>query len=292
VNLPPYKRKTAMVFQDLALFPNMTVSGNILYGMDGEEHGRRLGELIELFRLRGLEDRLPSELSGGQRQRTALARTFACEPELVLMDEPFSSLDLPLRRNLRREIRLLQKAIGTPVLYVTHDVEDIFSMGKTVFFLKDGQLIRQVESSDLMSPGKAPELFQFLDIGTRVSGLLEFSGGRIHLVWPEGRLVVPGASVEDAGLGDGDRAAVIIAPEDVKLLYPDIPVDPRLLGNTFSGAIVDRGFSNGMRSLHLESSGLLWQTVFGSRSYTELLGGNPAGIGFGVDTENAVLFPA
>ena len=114
INLPPYKRKTAMVFQDLALFPNMNVAGNILYGMEKGDNSRLLREMVELFRLDGLEDRLPSQLSGGQQQRTALARTFASKPELVLMDEPFSSLDLPLKRNLRREIRLLQKELGTP----------------------------------------------------------------------------------------------------------------------------------------------------------------------------------
>ena len=126
--VPPERRRVGMVFQDWALFPHLDVRGNVAFGLDGETQGR-VGELLELARLTGLEDRMPHELSGGQQQRVALARALAPSPDVLLLDEPFSNLDAQLRAELRSEVRRVLSSTGTTAVFVTHDQEEALSIG-------------------------------------------------------------------------------------------------------------------------------------------------------------------
>lgn len=124
---PPEKREVGMVFQDYALFPHLSVAENIAFGIDNlsrKEQRTRINELLELVNLEGFEKRYPHQLSGGQQQRIALARTLAPEPELLLLDEPFSNLDAELRDKIRRELNEIIREIGITTILVSHDRED------------------------------------------------------------------------------------------------------------------------------------------------------------------------
>src|SRR5689334_5008949 len=133
----PEARRIGMVFQQGALFPHLTVEGNVAFGATG---AARVRECLELI---GLPDRagaLPHELSGGERRRVGLARALAADPEVVLLDEPFSALDAGLRGRLREEVAAILRAAGTSTLLVTHDQSEALSLADTVAVLRDGRL--------------------------------------------------------------------------------------------------------------------------------------------------------
>jgi len=134
VFVPVEKRKVGFVFQDYALFPFMTVSQNIAFGMRVKDK-RKLESLFSLAQLEGLEKRYPHELSGGQQQRTALARALAGEPDLLLMDEPFSNLDSALVMDLRMDLKRIIKSQRLTTLLVTHDSEDALALADQTLML-------------------------------------------------------------------------------------------------------------------------------------------------------------
>lgn len=141
--LPPQKRNIGIVFQDYALFPHMRVAENIMFGMrlvPVRERSARLSKWIDLMALQGLEQRYPHQLSGGQQQRVALARTLAAEPDLLLLDEPFSNLDAALRNTTRNEMRRLIKGAGVTVILVTHDQAEALSFADQVGMMTAGKL--------------------------------------------------------------------------------------------------------------------------------------------------------
>ncbi len=137
----PEHRQVGMVFQDYALFPHLTVAGNVAYGLGRRaRRGRRVDELLELVGLGGLGERRPHELSGGQQQRVALARALAPAPEVVLLDEPFSGLDAALRVQVRAEVRAILLSAGVTALFVTHDQEEALSLADTVAVMREGRI--------------------------------------------------------------------------------------------------------------------------------------------------------
>ncbi len=150
--LPPQERSVGFVFQDLALFPHMSVLENVRYGGHGlpaAERAARADELIRRFGLGGLERRRPGAISGGQKQRVALARALLRRPSLLLLDEPFSALDLPLRRELAELLRQIQRAAAIPVLLVTHDPVEACALADRVILYDRGQALQPVAASGL-----------------------------------------------------------------------------------------------------------------------------------------------
>jgi iron(III) transport system ATP-binding protein len=143
VFVPPEKRGVGMVFQDHALFPHLTVSENIAFGLRGqsaEQARQTVGDMLHLVGLLPLAKRYPHALSGGERQRVALARALAPRPVLVLMDEPFSSLDADLRMEMREHVRRILKSMQATVVFVTHDQEEALYMGDRLAVLQSGHL--------------------------------------------------------------------------------------------------------------------------------------------------------
>jgi iron(III) transport system ATP-binding protein len=143
VMLPPERRRVGMVFQDYALFPHLPVSGNIAFGlhaMPGPERVARVAQLAQLVGLSTSLDKYPHEISGGQQQRVALARALAPRPELLLLDEPFSNLDVDLRERLSLEVRDIIKASGATAVLVTHDQQEAFAMADEIGVLHQGRL--------------------------------------------------------------------------------------------------------------------------------------------------------
>lgn len=144
VNLAPQARKIGMVRQDLALFPHLSAADNIAYGMTGARAAKmtRVRELLQLVRLAEFGARKPSELSGGQQQRIALARALAIEPALLLLDEPFSALDLGTRMELRRELKDLQRRLQQSMIFVTHDLGEAALLADEMAVLDQGRVLQ------------------------------------------------------------------------------------------------------------------------------------------------------
>jgi len=164
IDLPAKRREVGMVFQDYALFPHLSLRDNVSFGLRrgigacmGREDARRVDELIALCGLAGLEKRRPHELSGGQRQRTALARALAPRPRLLLLDEPFSALDQPLRARMREEVARIQEAVGVPAVMVTHDPQDVEAFAKTLVVFAHGRVRAVLDWRIRRDAGEAPE---------------------------------------------------------------------------------------------------------------------------------------
>lgn len=161
VNFPPQKRSFGYVFQDCALMPHMTVRANIVFGAKGlgrAEKAERAREMMEAFRLRGLEDKLPSEISGGQKQRVALARALIGKPGALLLDEPFSALDNPLRIEMRRLLRDIRDRFDIPVVLVTHDIVEAHEMADTMIVYCGGRIAQSGPTYEVFNNPLTPEV--------------------------------------------------------------------------------------------------------------------------------------
>jgi iron(III) transport system ATP-binding protein len=141
--LKPETRRVGMVFQGGALFPHMTVAENVGYGLDGRsDRDQQVSDALAMMDLSGFEDRYPDTLSGGQAQRVALARAVAPEPDVLLLDEPFSSLDAELRIRVRSEVAELLRSLSITTVFVTHDQEDAFVVGDSVAVMREGRVLQ------------------------------------------------------------------------------------------------------------------------------------------------------
>jgi molybdate transport system ATP-binding protein len=148
-------RSVGYVFQQYALFPHLSVERNIAYGLTGRppaERAARVEDLLRIVGLPGIGDRKPSELSGGQQQRVAIARALAPEPKLLLLDEPFAAVDQRARRRLRAEFLDVHARVGTPMLLVTHDIEEVRQLADSLVLLNEGRVLRTGPTTELLTP--------------------------------------------------------------------------------------------------------------------------------------------
>ena len=211
-HLPPEARRVGMVFQESALFPHLDVAGNIGFGLPRRRRDARVAELVALVGLAGLHGRMPHELSGGQQQRVALARALAPDPAIILLDEPFSSLDATLRAQLRGEVRDILRAAGATTLFVTHDQAEALEISDRVAVMRAGR-IEQLA---------APDELYLRPINRFVAGFV----GEANLLPGEVRhgevqTMVGRFRAGDGQLRDGTRAEVLLRPEQLHML----PVD-------------------------------------------------------------------
>ena len=173
-DVEPERRGVGLVFQHLALFPHLDVAANVAYGLRSlprNERKARVHELLELVDLPGVERRFPDQLSGGQAQRVALARALAPRPRIVLLDEPFSSLDTSLRASLRAEVRDILRRAGITAILVTHDQDEALSLGDRVGVMFDGRIARHGPPREVYDdPGSAP-VAAFVGDANRVPGV-------------------------------------------------------------------------------------------------------------------------
>lgn len=139
--MTPEERPVGMVFQEYALFPHMNVERNIAFGLPKHvKKGKEIEDLLKLIHMEGYNKRYPHELSGGQQQRVAIARALATKPQVLLLDEPFSNLDVALKDNIRRELASLIERIGITVIFVTHDPEDAKALAHQVVHMEEGRV--------------------------------------------------------------------------------------------------------------------------------------------------------
>jgi iron(III) transport system ATP-binding protein len=218
--VPPEKRNVGMVFQDYALFPHMTVGSNVGYGLPKGDRTQRVASVLELVGLTELEDRMPNELSGGQQQRVALARALAPEPEVILLDEPFSNLDASLRDRVRRELRSILTEARTTAVFVTHDQEEALATSDIVAVMKDGRILQADTPAELYSNPTDPWVAEFLG-----------DADVIESVARNGRVDTPvgGFDTELSG-----NVSVIIRPENIQISLGETP-NAVVAGSEFFG---------------------------------------------------------
>lgn len=204
--LPPYRRQVNQVFQSYALFPHLTVRGNIEFGLRMQrvaraERGRRVDEAITLVSLAGLESRKPDQLSGGQKQRVALARALVCRPRVLLLDEPLAALDAKLRRTMQIELKRLQSRVGITFLFVTHDQEEAMVMSDRIAVMNQGRIEQLDRAARVYHRPATVFVADFLGQANVIEARLEKAdeAGAELLIGGSLRMRVPGAAVPLCG---------------------------------------------------------------------------------------------
>lgn len=230
IQVPPEQRRIGMVFQDYALFPHLNVRGNVSFGirnMGASPQRQSIKELLDLVGLSGVAERYPHELSGGQQQRVALARALAPNPRLLLMDEPFSNLDVALRERLSVEVRDVLRQRGTTAILVTHNQGEAFAMADWIGIMSDGELLQWDTAYNLYHRPESPSVADFVGEGVLIHGTV-VSPGQVNtgLGMLEGRFTFP--------CTDGCPARVLIRPEDIE--HDDAsPFKAEILEKNFRG---------------------------------------------------------
>jgi iron(III) transport system ATP-binding protein len=179
LTIPPARRAIGMVFQDYALFPHLTLFDNVAFGLRGLERRERIvrvGEMLELVGLDRSHDKYPHEISGGQQQRVALARALAPRPALLLLDEPFSNLDVTLRERLSTEVRDILKAYGATALFVTHNQNEAFAVADRIGVMADGAMLQWDDAHALYHCPSDRRVAAFVGEGMFLPGIVEDSG--------------------------------------------------------------------------------------------------------------------
>lgn len=237
VSLPPESRQVGMVFQDYALFPHLDIGRNVAFGIAhlprrAQQH--RVDEVLTLVGLQGQESRFPHELSGGQQQRVALARALAPKPRLLLLDEPFSNLDVDLRERLAHEVRGILKAANTTALFVTHDQLEAFAVGDTIGVMNHGELHQWDNAYTLYHRPATRFVAEFIGHGVFAPAMIHEVSGEMVVQTPLGDLTdiaeCPLPSAYPAGACD-----VLLRADDI--VHDDsAPVKAEIMRKAFRGA--------------------------------------------------------
>lgn len=223
----PNRRPTALVFQNLALFPLMKVWENIAFALEVRGEGRaarrkRADELLDLIALPGQGDKTCDELSGGQRQRVAIARALAAEPDVLLLDEPLSALDLKLREHMRRELRAIQRRVGITFIYITHDQGEALTMSDQVAVMRDGVIEQIADGNALYDQPESAFVASFVGENNAFRGQVRaMDGGYANVATEVGMLRARHVGRNGRQLRVGDAAFVFVRPESLRFATAD-----------------------------------------------------------------------
>lgn len=231
-HLPPEQRHIGMVFQDFALFPHLNIAKNIGFGLrklSRQARQQRVDELLELVELSDARDLYPHQLSGGQQQRVALARAMAPRPNILLLDEPFSSMDSDLREQLARDVRQLLRKDGITAILVTHDQHEAFAMADHIGVLGNGRLHQWGTGYDLYHRPVDRFVADFIGQGVLIPGRVVGA----HQVQTELGVVT---GEIDAHEGVPAEVDLLLRPDDV-IHDDDSPLKARIVGRAFRGAV-------------------------------------------------------
>ena len=234
---PPEKRRIGMVFQDYALFPHLDVAANIAFGLRALSKAARSQRVTEVLTLVGLEGsgaRYPHELSGGQQQRVALARALAPKPDLLLLDEPFSSLDVDLRERLAHEVRAILKAAKATALFVTHDQHEAFAIGDVIGVMNQGQLQQWDDAYTLYHRPATRFVASFIGHGVFTPAQLTHVEGVRMLQTPLGKLSDVSVCPLPCSVCTG-QCDVLLRADDI-VHDDDAPTKAEILRKAFRGS--------------------------------------------------------
>lgn len=232
--LPVHLRRIGYVLQYPALFPHLNIKENILYGLPKRDVRKdELPGLLELLRLEGLENRLPSEISGGQAQRAALARAVITHPSLMLLDEPFSALDNFIRRKLRHDMMAVLQRYDIPAILVTHDLEDAVMLGEKIAVMDEGRILQYGSPKEIFTNPKSRKVARFM-------GMRNIYEGIVRRAIPGEKLIITGekfeVEMEYRPLKPSQKVVFGIRPEDILYLRPERDQNPK--ENTIEAEIV------------------------------------------------------
>ena len=213
-DIPANRRKVNTVFQDYALFPHMNVFDNIALGltikkMPKDQIIQKVKEALKMVQLEGYENREISEMSGGQQQRVAIARAIVNEPDVLLLDEPLSALDLKLRTDMQYELRELQQRLGITFIFVTHDQEEALAMSDWIFVMNKGAIVQSGTPVDIYDEPIDRFVADFIGESNIVPGTM-VEDYKVRFVGKE-------FECSDAGITPGEKIEIVIRPEDLEL---------------------------------------------------------------------------
>ncbi|MCC9626087.1 ABC transporter ATP-binding protein [Thalassospira sp. MA62] len=252
----PNKRPTALIFQNLALFPLRSIADNIAFplevrGVDKKTRRKRADELLELIALPGQGDKKVSELSGGQKQRVAIARALAVEPDILLLDEPLSALDLKLRQHMRSELRAIQKQVGLTFIYITHDQGEALTMSDRIAVMNKGKIEQIGDGRAIYDHPTTSFVASFVGENNVFDGTVMSNDGQTVQI--DAGLGTPfKIKSHPAGgpaLAPGDACQLFVRPEALQLSNgSDTP-------NQFETNFVTEEFEGNMRHIALNANG-------------------------------------
>ena len=248
----PNKRPTALIFQNLALFPLMTVAENIAFGLevrgvDKYERRKRADQLLELIALEGQGDKKVGELSGGQKQRVAIARALAVEPEVLLLDEPLSALDLKLRQHMRTELRAIQQRVGITFIYITHDQGEALTMSDRIAVMSQGVIQQVGDGAAVYENSQTAFVASFVGennpfVGRVSAADKDYAVVESHFGPLRGRNV--------GGLSAGDQAMLFVRPESLSFANGEAAGE-----NVIQSTVLNSEFEGSFFSVFLRGEG-------------------------------------
>jgi ABC-type Fe3+/spermidine/putrescine transport system ATPase subunit len=258
-NLPAHRRGAAMVFQDYALFPHMSVFDNVAYGLRLAKKGKaaieaKVNDTLKFVGLTGLGGRSPNQLSGGQQQRVAVARALVVEPQILLLDEPLSNLDAKLRESLRWELRALQQRLGMTFIYVTHDQDEALSLSDWVAVMNAGKVEQAGTPWEIYYHPRTAFLADFVGAVNLVPSIVREVRDGVAMVGV-GMVQAPVRVPAGVSLAEGTEVRLCIRPESLALRAPGAAADGQVM---VPGTVARRAFLGDLMRYWVTVDGREW----------------------------------
>ncbi|WP_163336409.1 ABC transporter ATP-binding protein [Desulfopila sp. IMCC35008] len=253
-DIPIHKRNLGMIFQNYALFPHKTIFDNVAFGLkyrnvSKKEMREKVASALEMVRLPGVENRMPSQLSGGQQQRIAMARAIVIEPNVLLMDEPLSALDENLREEMRREIDNLQQELGVTTIFVTHDQREALSMSHKIVVMKEGRKQQEGGPQEVYNEPVNHFVADFLGHSNFIGGqIVDVKDDTVKVKIETGENLL---ALNKGRFKEGDKVELVVRAQRFDVYLPE-EFEHDITANFFEGRIIDRSYMGGEVSYFIQ----------------------------------------